>query len=405
MQHGSLITLVINVALTAAPGAGKPSPAARAAEPAAGPFLVRDGTNLLLAGKPYRLIAFNKFDLFAQFRARGQARRQAVAAIEAAGRHGFCAIRFAAVGFYPKDMNAWPNEKVYWGAFDELVAAARANRVHLIPTIYWNVHMFCDMAGECLQDLLTDPDSRSRQYLWLYTHQIVTRYKDEPTILFWELTNEMNLLADLAFQSPHGRSHLNAVSRGSSHMRLRRDHFTTDQMIPFLKTWAEFIRRSDKHHLISTGFSAPRPAAQHLRLARGKGDWTHDSEAELETVLRDTHPDPIDLISIHFYATHDNLRFGNTDKQSVAALGVFKRVCDRIGKPMYLGETGDAYPERPTAPFVKKVLDEAVRLDIPLTLVWDWFSFSARFRVTPTATPDVVTMMEQANTRLRSGRR
>lgn len=362
-------------------------------------FLQRDGTQLRLDGKPFRLVAVNKFDLFLRFLDGGEKKQQAISAIEEAAKQGFVAVRFAGVGFYPHHMRNWANEKVYWGAFDELVQTAKKNGVRLIPTLCWNLYLFPDMAHECVQDLLTNPDSRSRQYLWLYTYQIVTRYKNEPTVLFWELTNEMNLGADLGFMSPYGKSHLNPVHEGASYMRLRRDNYTTEQMIPFLREWAQFIRSLDSHHLIGSGFSTPRPAAQHLRRAQGKGDWTPDSEQELETYLRDTHPDPIDLVSVHFYRKHDNLRFGNTDEDSAALLAVLKRFSERIGKPLYIGETGDDYATRPHAPFLKNVLAEVARLDIPLTLVWNWMSPGDPYDVNPQRTPQVMAMMREANGR------
>lgn len=375
-----------------------PQEVAVRSEPVA--FLRRVGSDLFLGDKPFRLIGVNKFDLFLRFLDGGERKQQAIAAIEEAAKQGFTAIRFAGVGFYPSHMRNWANEKVYWGAFDELVETAKRNGVYLSPVINWNLYLFPDMAGECVQDMLLNPDSRSRQYLWLYTYQIVTRYKDEPTVLFWELTNQMNLAADLEFQRPFGWSDLNPVHEGTSFMRLRRDNFTTEQMIPFLKGWAQLIRSLDKNHLIGTGFSAPRPAAQHLRLAKGKGDWTEDNEQEMESYLRDTHPDPVDLLSIHFYRRHDNLRFGNKDEESAAALNVFVRVAKRIGKPLYVGETGDDYAKFPHAPFLKNVLDEVVSLSIPLTLVWNWMSPSDPFDVSPERTPQVVAMMQKANERL-----
>ncbi len=363
-------------------------------------FLERRGTELVLDGKPLRLVAVNKFDLFRRFLAGGKQKAEAKRAIEEAGEHGFTVIRFAGVGFFPHEMRKWPVERIYWGAFDELVATAKANGVRLVPTIYWNIYMFCEMAGECVQDLLLDADSRSRQYLWLYTYQIVTRYKGEPTILFWELTNEMNLAADLAFQSPHGRSHLNAVSCGSAYMRLRRDHFTTEQMIPFLKEWATFIRSLDDRHLIGSGFAAPRPAAQHLRLAGGKGDWTKDDQHEMERYLRDTHPDPIELISIHYYPGHGNARLGITEEKSVAPLPIIKRICDRIGKPVYFGEVGHDVPADPQRRFFQKIMDQMVTLKVPLALVWDWHGHQPERCVTPDGTQRVVALMKEANQRL-----
>jgi len=357
-------------------------------------FLKRSGAELMLEGKPYRMAAINKFDLFHCFLAGKEKKQQAVIAIAEAARHGFKAIRFAGVGFYPGDMNSWPIKEKYWGAFDSLIETAKEQKVHLIPVINWNVYLFPDMAGECMQDMILNSDSRSRQYLWLYTHQIVTRYKNEPTVLFWELTNEMNLHADLEFMAPYGKAGLNPVHMGTSYMRLRRDHFTTDQMIPLIKEWAEFVRSIDKKHLISTGFSVPRPAAQHLRMAKGKGDWTQDNEQELEIYIRDTNPDPIDLISIHFYPGGSVVRLGNKDKYSADCLAVFQRMGRKIGKPVYIGETGDT---RPGSAFTGKVLDKAVELEIPLILVWNWMSPRMEHNFGPNTKPEVIKFMQKAN--------
>jgi len=363
-------------------------------------FLQRSGSDLHLGGRPLRLVAVNKFDLFLSFLEGGGRKQQATAAIRQAGQLGFTAIRFAGVGFYPSHMRAWPNQKVYWGAFDELVKTAEEHSVRLIPVIHWNTHLFPDMAGECVQDMILNPDSRSRQYLWLYTHQIVSRYKDEPTILFWELTNEMNLGADLEFQYPYVHSGANPVHEGTAYMRLRRDNFTTDQMIPFTKSWAEFIRSIDRNHLISSGFGSPRAAAQHLRQAPGNGDWPPASEEAAGTWQRAAHPDPIDILSIHFYREHDTVRFGIRDEKSVVALSVFKRLSEKIGKPLFIGETGDEYATQPGAPFLNDVLDEVVRLGVSLTLVWNWMSPNDPHDVSPERTPQVVDLMRRANGRL-----
>ena len=362
-------------------------------------FLRRVGTDLLLGDRPFRIVSVNKFDLLARFLRGGDDRTQAEQAIADAAAHGFTVIRIAGVGYYPADMTLWPNEQIFWPRYDDLLETCRKHGVRLILTINWNVYLFPDMAGECVQDMLTDKDSRSRAYLWLWTHQLVSRYRDNDTVLFWELSNEINLLADLAFMHPYGRSDANPVHLGASHMRLPRDNYTTEQMIPYLRELAGFIRSIDPNHLISTGAASPRPAAEHLRRAQGKGDWTEDSEAEFEIYLRDTNPDPIDIISIHYYPEDDNLRWGNKDKYSAAALSAMKRICDRIGKPMYIGETGDKYSERPAAPYLADVLRRATELDVPITLIWNWESPGDDYNVSPKTTPTVVRLMEEANRR------
>ena len=362
-----------------------------------GDFLKRSGTDLRLDGKPFRLVSVNKFDLFLRYLKGGDDRTQAANALASAAKHGFTAIRFSGVGFYPVDMKTWPRQDAWWGAFDALVADAKRLGVRLIPVVNWNTSLFPDMAQECIQDMLLNPDSRSWQYLELYTRQLVGRYRDNDTILFWELSNEINLGADLGPMHPYGYEGLNWPDLGTSFMRLRRDNYTSDDMIVYTKRLAGVIRSVDANHLIATGNSAPRPAAQHLRKQKSEMDWTQDTLDELVTYMRDTNPDPIDLISIHFYSEHDNMRFGNKDPLSARPLVELKQAADRVGKPLYIGETGDAYEKRPDTPFLKGVVARAARLKIPLTLVWQWESPGDPNDVNPTRTPAVVEMMERVN--------
>jgi hypothetical protein len=113
--------------------------------------------------------------------------------------------------------------------------------------------------------------------------------------------------------------------------------------------------------------------------------------------LRDVHPDPVDIISIHFYPRDGNLRFGNKDENSAKVLEIIKRVADRIGKPIYIGETGDDYEKNPDSLFLKNVFDEVVKLNIPITLIWNWMSPNDKFDVNPERTPNIVALMKRAN--------
>ncbi|MCL5103609.1 MAG: glycoside hydrolase family 5 protein [Armatimonadetes bacterium] len=342
-------------------------------ESKAGEFLTRRGTELLLDGKPFRAVSVNKFDLFLQCLQGEDEKKKALESIRDIGRRGFRVIRFGAVGFYPRDMDLWPQGDKYWKCMDELIAAARESGVRLVPVIMWNWYLFPDMANETMQDMLTNKDSRSRQYVDLYVSQIVGRYKNEPTILFWDIWSELNLGADLEFMRPYGFSDLNDVNHGSAAMRVRRDNYTTQQMIPFMRDLARLIRKIDPNHPISSGNSAPRPVAQHLRLKEGKGDWTQDTPEEAETYMRDVHPDPIDILSIHFYPGIDNLRFGNSDKDSAVALRTLKQIADRIGKPVIIGESGgEGFQELngKCSPFTQSLIKEAVAADYPVILYW-----------------------------------
>jgi len=360
-----MCSIVLSILLSACP-----LTAAISADSGKPVFLKRSGTQLLLDGKPFRAVSVVKYDLFRQFLMEDG--EKAAANIRDMSKRGFSLTRAGMVGFYPQEMELWPSAE-YWKRMDAAVTVARENNIKLIPTIVWNWYLFTDMANETMQDLLTNKDSKSRQYLDLYVSQVVERYKDDPTILFWEIGNELNLGADLEFMRPYGFSELNLVASGAAYMRVRRDNYTSDQMIPFTRDLAKLIKSIDKNHLVSTGQSAPRPAAQHLRLANGKGDWTGDSPEEAETYIRDLTPDPVDLISLHYYPGIDNLRFGNKNKNSAIALRDLKKICDRIGKPGYIGETGgEAYAGTPesVSPFTADVIKEAVDAKFPIILYW-----------------------------------
>lgn len=376
-------------------------------QPTQAVYLTRKGAELFMGERPFRAVGVNKFDLFLQYLQGGAEREQAARAIRQAAQNGLRVIRFTAVGFYPKNMERWSTD-AYWRAMDDLVAEARQNGVGLIPTVDWNIYLFPDMAGETVQDLLTNADSKSRQYLDLYVSQIVTRYRNEPAVLFWEITNELDLGADLAFMRPYGFAELNAVEQGAAPMRVRRDNYTTAQMIGHIGEIASLIRKLDPNHLIGAGYCLPRSAAQHLRTT--PGDWTADTPADLETYLRDINPNPVDLISIHFYNLNkENQIFGNTDPNSAEPLKAIKQACDRIGKPVYLGETGQFWltGEEGTPlvdpVFVRNVLNVVAESQYPITLLWQWESPKpAHLNITANGTPEVVRMMRETQAQLES---
>jgi len=215
LMFGIVLSILLSAcSLTAAISADSPKPV----------FLTRSGTKLLLDGKPFRAVSVVKYDLFRQY-LMGEGEK-AAADIRDMSKRGFTVTRVGMVGFYPKEMELWPSTE-YWKRMDAAVAVARENNIKIIPTIVWNWYLFTDMANETMQDLLTNKDSKSRQYIELYISQVVERYKDDPTILFWEIGNELNLGADLEFMRPYGFSDLNLATSGAAYMRVRRDNYTS----------------------------------------------------------------------------------------------------------------------------------------------------------------------------------
>jgi hypothetical protein len=220
------------------------------------------------------------------------------------------------------------------------------------------------MEGERAQEMVADPASPSRGRARQYITEFVTRFRTHPAILFYELTNEMNLLVDIDF-----------TAQGLGCM-------TTSQLIAFSEHLVSAIRAADPDHAISSGYSLSRKAAEHLRRQPGCGgqplDWTEDSFAEFSTNLADLHG-PFDIISAHFYnnVERDNERFGHQGAENADLLQDIKAAADALGKPLFVGEFGDraAVPlstHDGQGTFLHRVFDQIAQLRIPYSAVWVW---------------------------------
>ncbi len=209
---------------------------------------------------------------------------------------------------------------------------------------------------------------------------IVTRYRDDSTILFWELTNEANLTVDLKPMFPQGVIPPFDLTKPYKHLvrnpapRNERNNWSADELAAFVRETTFLIKSLDPNHLVGTGFSLPRPSAWHLwlgSLRRAKEmDWTKDSEEEQANFIRLINPEPIDLISFHFYLDAD---------ETLDQILVLKRVADELDKPIYAGELGvstKAVPQGYSHPAGREglrfVLEMMEALDVPMGLIWTW---------------------------------
>ena len=370
-------------------------------------FLTRQGTELYMDGKPFRCVGVNKWNLFVEYAglsssdgATDEAKAHALGAIKLAKECGFNVMRFSAAGFYPSHMIHWRDES-YFKAMDDLFDCARKEGVYLVPVIHWNPFLFPDMAKDDVVDFVTDQTSKGRMYLNYYTIQLADRYKDEKALLFWELTNELNLETDLMYMDERawGWASINETAAGTAPIRVRRDHFTTDQASSFVKKWASLLKKHDPNHLISGGYSAPRPAAYNLW--KNKGSWQEDTLEELCQYVKTMNPDPMDLVSVHYYSNVDNIRLGNEDPDSAVGLKGLKEAANRINKPIYIGETHPKDFNNPDDKFTANLINDAVNYDYSMILYWVWDIPSDGCNITPAARPELVEKMKQANKDIR----
>jgi hypothetical protein len=217
-----------------------------------------------------------------------------------------------------------------------------------------------------------------------YTRDFIERYRDRPTVLFYELTNEINLGADLDAEQICARTFGKATPRCEPS-----GNFSTTDLIAFATRFATFIRTIDPTRLISSGFSLPRSTAQALREApafqQGGRKVTADTAREFSDYLIDIHQG-IDIVSVHYYnaagnasAPRRNEVLGIEGDDNADLLDLIHAATISAGKQLFIGEFGDWHPffkDDPSAPFSHKVLEKVMNLGIDYAAIWVWQLYS-----------------------------
>jgi hypothetical protein len=345
--------------------------------------------------------------------------------------HGFTYARFAATPYWPTGMTAgmgWvANPAAYWAAFDALVADAQSQGLHLVPSILWNAYLFADVAGEPLGQLFT-PGSMTRSLAEQYITELVTRYQGSDVILFWEIGNEFNLLADIDVSTctvcngaTNGCGAL-APTLGTPCQRTSADDFfscnpcrgvsTAQQDLnQFAQAIAQLIHSIDPSRQVSSGDGYPRPSAYHLSVSPCPAcDWTLDTLQQYQTALANLHPTGVDLVSVHHYEGPDNERFGDTDPGGIALLATTATLAAGMGKVLFVGEYGELRSDSPTCGgqttacggdptrvFTRRVLDALVEDGVAWSALWafEFYQFCANVPTcyTVTSGENIVTSM------------
>ena len=383
------------------------------------PFLRREGIQLLLDGQPFRTLGVNKHELLSLYlsdllgRDRNEALTSVRKSLDALAQTGMVALRVNALPFWPAEIERTYIEArdVFWKRFDEMVSDCRQRGLRLIPVLMWHI-AFPDLANESLQDFVNHPRSNSRRLFEAWVEDIVTHYKDDPTILFWELTNEADLTVDLKPMFPQGVIMPRDLTKPYKHLvrnpgpRNERNNWSADELAAFVRETTLLIKSLDPNHLVGTGFSLPRPAAWHLwlvSLRRAKEmDWTKDSEEEQANFIRLINPEPVDLVSFHFYLGGE---------EALDQIVVLKRVADELDKPVYAGELGvstKAVPQGYSHPTgqegLRCVLEMMEALDVPIALIWAWEDYCEPLHeqsVYPDKQPEVVAVLKEFQGRWR----
>lgn len=274
-----------------------------------------------------------------------------LAAIRDAAASGF---RVARTFASPWGYTGWgwfdPSTRdAYWAAASALVAEAEARDVKLIPSLWHgcpDTSLPCNPAqvlfNETYREFITNATSRTRLAIKAYHQDFVSRFKNSPSILMWELGNEMNLFFD-----------------GCTYDKSPGAFISTAEGLAWQRDAIAYIKAVDPERPVNSGMSVPRSRAKHLMNTPGgaaacvsaanpQGDCAAactavpaDSEADFADMLA-LYSENQDVLTAHFYGCappYGNLSWCD-DPASTAPLQALVSAATALQKPLYVGEFG-----------------------------------------------------------------
>jgi mannan endo-1,4-beta-mannosidase len=309
------------------------TPADRTAETARPPtsgrieaFVSTDGTDLVVDGEPFSFTGVCNGPITGPY----STRKRVDEIIEEAAALGMHVLRVWAFCNGTKEggrcFQPRPGEygKRAFERFDYVIAKAKRHGIRLIPALVNNWDPIGSMKqyvrwsdtapsypnasnGEGKVHDAFYTDEGARELFMEYVEHVLTRentitgveYRNEPTIMMWELANE-----------PQAR--------------------TADPSV--LQHWIEemsrFIQATDPNHLVSTGSEGFYSGRQ--------GGWMYDGYTGSDFIANH-RPSSVDVCSFHCWPDHWNISVSEGTRWIEQHV---REAHERLGKPVYLGEFG-----------------------------------------------------------------
>ncbi|MHB1001482.1 MAG: cellulase family glycosylhydrolase [Armatimonadota bacterium] len=378
-------------------------------------FLKADGAKLTLDGKPYRAIGMNAPDLFSRYAGLGlnineankaENRKASIDSILDAETNKIAFFRFWASAFWPVEMQLYfDNPDQYWKSMDEVFALCRQHHIKLIPSIFFH-HNLWPMICEENASAIIDPNSKTFKAMHNYAKELVTRYKDDPNVLMWEITNEGFLGADVQMEgrdAPGAGVYLPNAKLTKTKW-VKEDSLTTDMLLKFYTEMTRYIKSIDPNHMVTSGDAGVRDCSQSLKESYPDQVWTKDTLRQHVSNLLASQPEPLDVTSQHHYGSNT----GRIDTQ-VADMPVLEyyrtliRAAHSVKVPLLIGECGQMNPtmkDDPSAKFTREFLHMTDKEGVALTCVWAWhFPSQPENTITSKTHPLLVKQISSLNTK------
>lgn len=309
------------------------------------PFVTASGTQLMLDGQPFQFTGFNIFNANSRNNScwgdlgEGPGLDQGLNAI-GPGQTVFRAWFFQSL--------ATTDGQRDWSAFDHTLTVARQHGERVIATL-----------GNDWNDCEGDPNApRYKTEKWYrsgyrmtlppalpatyrqWVAEVVTRYRDNPTIMAWQLMNEASTPSD------NGTGNCTATS--------------ADTLRNFAQDMGALVKSIDRNHLLSLG-------------TVGGGECgTRGADYQLVYSVPE-----IDLCEMHDYGPPAEAIPQNPSNGLEARL----MQCGALNKPLFMGETGiqtsTTFSQAQRAAALEVRLSAELQAGVVGTLIWDWTNAGA----------------------------
>ena len=293
---------------------------------------------LLRDGLPYRAIGVNYFS--ALYRTiMNPADTSYNKGFQELSRYKVPFVRVMLGGFWPSELKLYKdNPAKYFKIVDAFFDAAEKNNIGIIASLHWNKAAAPDLVGEPVS-FIGKPNSKTREFMSAYTHDMVHRYGHRRVVWAWEFGNEASLYADLPIASL-SRPQTN-VSKGTPVLRNQLDELTSADVLFAYRDFANTVKAIHPASILSTGNALPRRYAYHNTVYKGSlKQWGSDSEAEFCKVLQRDNPEGFDLVSVHIYPNEKDGYFGAKSMDYSRVITVAGECAKMSGKALFIGEFG-----------------------------------------------------------------
>jgi len=331
-------------------------------------FITRQGSDLMLAGRRIRVVGGNSYGILSTYLGMSSVTSPSPNALvrwQQANATHLKIMRFW-LDVAPSDYwfngvmaqyNADAGHTPYFAAVDGLIADADANGMRVVPSLVSSYDQWTAQGGG---SNFWTVGSAANVAFKAWVTAIVTHYKDEPRIAFWELGNEANYFSQIW------------VSRA-----------TQAQVIVWAQDLAALVRSIDTNHLI-------------------EGGWNNMGNMNMADF--DALNDFLDIASHHIYdADLYSLMAGQGVTDPATAVDEYvRRFTERakltLGMPVFFGEYGANLLTDPNNPYVNWFLQAVDVHDADAAMVWSWQEGCPScdpYYISPSLTPGIVASLLQ----------